>query len=644
MQPMLRSVAAVNLLDSTQLQYQQNNSLVSALNTVSGVRMEERSPGSYRLSLRGSLLRSPFGIRNIKIYFDELPLTDAGGNTYLNAIDPVAIQSIEVYKGPEANIFGANTGGAILISTADLNQNKVSASVTAGAYGLFYQTAQIQRKFKNYSFSMVQGYQRSDGYRANSNMKRQYLQTAHRWDYSPKGSLKLIAFYSDLSYRTPGGLTLQQLELDPRAARPSTATLPGAVAQQAGIYNKTTFAGLTNTYQIAPNVKHVISLFTSYTDFRNPFITNYEKRYESTLGLRTFLEYAVSKQSVKLNTQVGVESAGTKTQIKNFDNEGGTPADIQAADRLKANQNFAFARINLDIKNVFLIELASSINFYNYRYERFFPSIVALQKRKFKNQVMPKIAASYLFSKTLSLRASVSKGYSPPTIAEVRASDNNINNNLQAERGWNYEAGLRLNSRNNRFYANANIFHFELQDAIVRRLNTNDTEYFLNAGGTLQKGLELETSIWLFKNDASILQGIQLRGSYTYSQFRFKDFQNGSANYTGNKLTGVPSHVLVSNLLFEFKKGVYLFAQNHYSSAIPLNDGNTAFSKKFNLVELKTGFNNWKVGKTRFDFFIGLNNLLNEKYSLGNDLNAVGNRYYNAAAGFNFYTGVAFKL
>ncbi|RYF10243.1 MAG: TonB-dependent receptor, partial [Flavobacteriales bacterium] len=251
---------------------------------------------------------------------------------------------------------------------------------------------------------------------------------------------------------------------------------------------------------------------------------------------------------------------------------------------------------------------------------------------------------SYLFSKTLSLRASVSKGYSPPTIAEVRASDNKINNNLQAERGWNYEAGLRLNSRNNRFYANANIFHFELQDAIVRRLNTNDTEYFLNAGGTLQKGLELETSIWLFKNDASILQGIQLRGSYTYSQFRFKDFQNGNANYTGNKLTGVPSHVLVSNLLLEFKNGVYLFAQNHYSSAIPLNDGNTAFSKKFNLVELKTGFNNWKVGKTRFDFFIGLNNLLNEKYSLGNDLNAVGNRYYNAAAGFNFYTGVAYKL
>ena len=36
---------------------------------IPGVRMEERTPGSYRLSIRGSLLRSPFGIRNVKVYF-----------------------------------------------------------------------------------------------------------------------------------------------------------------------------------------------------------------------------------------------------------------------------------------------------------------------------------------------------------------------------------------------------------------------------------------------------------------------------------------------------------------------------------------------------------------------------------------------
>ncbi|WP_246474834.1 TonB-dependent receptor plug domain-containing protein [Pedobacter roseus] len=105
-QPLLRSVSAVSLIDSNLIRNQQSSSLVSTLNATPGVRMEERSPGSYRLSLRGSLLRSPFGIRNIKIYVDDFPLTDAGGNTYLNALDVAAVGTMEIYKGPEASIFG----------------------------------------------------------------------------------------------------------------------------------------------------------------------------------------------------------------------------------------------------------------------------------------------------------------------------------------------------------------------------------------------------------------------------------------------------------------------------------------------------------------------------------------------------------
>jgi iron complex outermembrane receptor protein len=99
------------VLTSRQLNLQPNNSLVSVMNTLPGIRMEERTPGSYRLSIRGSLLRSPFGVRNVKIYFDEIPLTDAGGNTYLNALDVASLHSLEVLKGPDGSLFGANSGG-----------------------------------------------------------------------------------------------------------------------------------------------------------------------------------------------------------------------------------------------------------------------------------------------------------------------------------------------------------------------------------------------------------------------------------------------------------------------------------------------------------------------------------------------------
>jgi iron complex outermembrane receptor protein len=44
------------------------------------------------------------------------------------------------------------------------------------------------------------------------------------------------------------------------------------------------------------------------------------------------------------------------------------------------------------------------------------------------------------------------------------------------------------------------------------------------------------------------------------------------------------------------------------------------------------------------NLFAGGNNLLNTKYSLGNDLNAAAGRYYNAAAGINYYAGISLAL
>ncbi|MFI5450726.1 TonB-dependent receptor [Pedobacter sp. UC225_61] len=644
-QPLLRSVGTVSILDSNQLQNQPNSSLVSSMNTAPGVRMEERSPGSYRLSLRGSLLRSPFGVRNIKIYIDDFPLTDASGNTYLNALDVAGIGSIEIYKGPEASIFGANTGGVVLLNSPTKPINEVELGLTAGSYGLLHQTASLQQLNKNYNFSIIQGYQQSDGYRENSALKRKYIQTSHQWGYSAKGLVKAFLFYSDLGYETPGGLTAAQLTANPRSARPATPTLPSAVQQQAAIYNKTFFGGLAHSYRFNEHFKHVLAVFTSFTDFKNPFITNYEKRKESTIGLRTFVEYAKASQHINYTIQAGLESAKTKNDITNYGNDKGMATALMAADDLTAHQDFGFLRFNFDINQKLLIELGSSLNFFNYRYLSKFPMAIAERKRSFKTRLMPKFAASYLISTNFTVRGSLSKGYSPPTLAEVRSSDNIINNNLQAEAGWNYEGGVRYLANNKRFYVDGSLFYFHLQDAIVRRLNENDIEYFINAGGTKQLGTEVQLSGWLVQTDINrFLNGIQLRTSYTYSHFRFEDFKNATQDFSGNKLAGVPNTTLLTSLEFTFKKGFYFFAQHNYTSAIPLNDANTVFATQYHLADVKTGLRNLQVGKSTLSISAGINNVLNQRYSLGNDLNAASNRYFNAAAGINYYSSLAVKF
>ena len=67
--------APISIVTNSDFYRYNNTSIIDGLNTKPGVRMEQRSSGSYRLSIRGSSLRSPFGVRNVKVYYNGIPFT-----------------------------------------------------------------------------------------------------------------------------------------------------------------------------------------------------------------------------------------------------------------------------------------------------------------------------------------------------------------------------------------------------------------------------------------------------------------------------------------------------------------------------------------------------------------------------------------
>lgn len=639
-----RVPTAVSVLSPADMRLQQGTSLLPAFNTVPGVRMEERSPGSYRLSIRGSLLRSPFGIRNIKIYADDIPLTDAGGNTYLNLIDPDAISSAEILKGPDGSLFGANSGGVVrlALSPPPSDTHHLQVNLQGGSYGLFHGSIGWQQQWKNYQLQVFQGYQRADGYRQNTAMKRSYTQTTQRWEYKPGYALKLLAFYSDLSYRTPGGLTLKESEANPRAARPATATNAGPIALKAGIYNRTFQGGLVHEAQFTPRLQHVLSVFGANTHFENPFLTNYEVRDENTTGFRTYLQWVNNPQQHSLlqwKWLNGVEWQQTSTDVINYGNRGGKRDTVMAADKLNARQYFFFTRFLATVNN-FTLEAAASLNYYGYSYNSKGHTNI-----HFTPQLMPRLSMSYLFTPLVTGRLTVSRGYSPPATAEVRASNNVINTSLQPETGWNYEAGVRAATRRGRAMLDAAFFYYRMQNAIVKRQDANANDYFVNAGGVRQKGIELQGMWWIMKpRPHGVLRGIKWQESYTFSDFKFTDYISGTKNYSGNRLTGVPQHVLVSSLLWQLPESISLYTQHTFTSRLPLDDANSAYAGSYHLLQANVS---WKLPlHTRYVLSLraGADNLLNVKYSLGNDLNAVGNRFYNPAPGRNYFGGISMQL
>jgi iron complex outermembrane receptor protein len=285
--------AAVTVLNKTSLERFGSESFVPAMNTVPGVKMDERSPGSYRLSIRGNLLRSTFGVRNVKVYWNGIPFTDANGTTYINELSLNDIGKIEILKGPSGSMYGSGTGGVVLLSSniPAASGNSFQFKSTAGSYGAFTANATYNQATGNSATNLSVTRQQSDGYRKHTNMRRQTVNFNGNYEISNRQKINAIILYSDLFYQTPGGLTLAEMNADPTQARPAAGIFKSAEAQQAALYLKTMYAGFANAFRFGNNWNNTTAIYFSNTNFRNPTIRNYERKTEQGIGLRSVTKY-----------------------------------------------------------------------------------------------------------------------------------------------------------------------------------------------------------------------------------------------------------------------------------------------------------------------------------------------------------------
>jgi len=632
---LINSTKSVSVVSENLLGQNTPERMLESVNQVPGARMEERSPGSYRISLRGSTLRSPFGVRNVKVYLDDFILSDASGNTYFNVISPELISRMEIYKGPESGDYGAVTGGTLLLQTSD--SERVSAHLASGSYGTFNESFTFSRQLGKHFLEVFENYYQTDSYRQQSKVNRKQVFIKDHFRYSDKGLLKAMALYSDLDYQTPGGLTLEQMQMDRKQARPATKTVPGAAGQDAGIRNKMIMAGLSNEYYFSPEFSHFILIQGSYVDFENPFITNFENRFEKNIALRTHFNYEKHWKHILLAYRFGFEGGINEIIVRNYDNKAGIRGNPQNFDKIKNTSGFYFASQKLNIDEKLFTDISLSLNSNSYEWERSFPG-TAYGKTAFKNQWLPNFGLSYLLGKGFSLRAKAGKGNSAPTSEEIRASDQQFNTYLKPEYGWNKEFGIRKQF-GTALFVEGSYFDFRMKNAIVRRQNEAGLEFFVNSGETVQKGFEVlfESKSFNLKND--IFSFFKFRLSGNFYDFKFKNYRQNNADFSGNDLTGVPRTTVNSLLSFVLFKKLSVDYSHFYTSKIPLNDGNSMWSEPSLVGNIQFRFP-LVVDKSRLQLFLQIQNLYNENYVSGFDINAFGNRYYNPAAERNFVFGV----
>jgi iron complex outermembrane receptor protein len=635
----------VKVISKTSSDWCNKSSLVNAFNTVAGVRMEERSPSSYRINIRGSSLRSPFGVRNIKCYWNDIPMTDPGGNTYFNQFSFNNFSTIEIVKGPAGSMYGAGTGGLLLMhSFENAWKPSINFEYIGGSYGLknIFTSAGFGKQ--NSRSLVTYAHNESNGYRNHTRSKRDNVSFISKFKLSEKQELTAGILYNDMFYETPGGLTKTEFMANPKQARPAIPGLPSADAAKAAIYQKNFTLGINHIYNFASGFNNSTSIYGTFAQIKNPTFRNYERRNEPSFGARTTFVYDKRINETQLKIVVGGEwqEALFNTQVSK--NRNGNPDTLQTDDDIKYITYSVFTQADIKFKGGWIITVGASSNKSKVDFSRLNVYPVLKQDRTYKSEISPRLAFQKKINKNNTVFASVSKGFSPPSISELLPSTGVISTFLEAEEGINYELGGKFSFLKHKLNLEATGYYFKLYNALVTRKDSSNADYYVNAGNTRQEGIELSADYTSSFSKSRIIDQVNIGSAYTFSDYEYGDFKKGKTDFSGKSLPSVPKNTLSILADIQFKKGIYLNSTYYYATKIFLDDANSFAADAYHLLGCRIG---WKLAlhtNVLVNFYTGVDNLLDESYSLGNDINAAAGRYYNPAPKRNYYLGVRFQL
>ena len=354
------------------------------------------------------------------------------------------------------------------------------------------------------------------------------------------------------------------------------------------------------------------------------------------------LEKELSGISFKLTAGGEWQQAYYNTQVSK--NRSGSPDTLQTNDDINISVYSLFTQAVLELGKEWVVTAGTSLNKSSVSIRRLNVYPVLPLKRTYRSEFAPRVSLVKQFGNNFSLSGSFSQGFSPPTISELLPSTGEISTFLEAERGNNYELGARLNLLKSTLQIDITGFYFRLNGALVVPRDINNADFFVNAGDTKQRGLEGSVQYLLkSKKEAAFISLITIRSSHSIYRFNFGTYRKDITDFNGNRLPGVPGYTGSLNIDIQSKKNLLFSISLFRASSVYLNDANTMKDQPYTLVGSRLNYKFTLNKKLSLTLYAGVDNLFDELYSLGNDINAAGGRFYNTAPGRNWYAGIRFS-
>ena len=639
--------ASVSVITAGDLMHTDGVIITSTLNKIPGVYMQQGALNTNRITLRGIGARSQFSTNRIKAYYDEIPLSDAEGETIIEDIDLETISRIEIIKGPNDVSYGSGLGGVISIYGKESLPGLTSARITStlGSFGMYRQTVSAGHGIENSSIQANFSSLESEGFRENSNYDRKSFNLRARHQFSENSTLSFIGVFTRLK-----AFIASSINEDTFINNPESAAANWAAAKGFESYDRL-LLGIGFTHRFNQNLEFKSSVFYNLRDAYEPRPFNILDEYKSGIGFRAKMNYESQVLSLPFEMSLGSEVIFEDYTFSLFENlyqsqpgQGSIAGERFAEVDQKRNYANFFFQMDTRLTEKLMLEKGISLNTTQYSLKDVFNTGNSSQDGAytFENMWSPRLGVSYKLQQGKNIYASVSKGFSIPSVAETLTPEGEINTDLKPETGMNYEMGLKMNWLSNRLYTEVAFYSLQIDNLLVARRIAEDQYVGINAGESSHRGVEILLNYrWI------INPGLRINPFLTgsFNDFEFKDFVDFDNDFSGNKLTGVPNYQWSFGVDINSEIGLSFYAVTRNVGKTPLNDANTLFSDAYNVTDLKTSYQFLMLGRLKTELFAGINNVFDENYAASVLPNAVGfgnvpPRFFYPGNPRNYFMGI----
>lgn len=659
----IETPAAMGVADKDAVQAAESWNIGAVLESMPGVQARSKNSGyDTHLIIRGAGAKAAYGVREIMVMVDGVPITDPDSFTRLGQVDTALIERIEVVRGPNSTLYGANAAGGVvnIITKSGARYQGVGAKVGYGAYGTADGHASYGGALGDHTWYFVgASHKQSDSWREHNAYRATQLNAKLDHLFSGASSLTLLASFNDNRLELPGSLTKEEFEEDPRRVAsqwPNTGRYSDVLRVQ-GEYDN----------DLGPFALKALAWFSRWHhDHPVPYRINDGTAYvygsevqaavphslawlegNLTVGLSAQLDdgdhdkYAyrdlvTEEQEVMTGpppattVTVGVPPYSTSDargelaeSAEGFVQKYG----VYAQETLRLQRKL-IADLGLRLDTV-LFDYAEDILLdWDYRTSTYAPP--APEEASFDRStrwwhVSPRAGLTWRFVEPMSVYAAAGSGFQTPTRGEIARSPD-----LQPQEILNLELGAKLRWKG-RLRVDLAAFWAPLWGEIVPLMDEDGDTYFDNAGETLHRGVELGATV-------RVVGGLFLAGSYTFSDFVFEDFDEMEMQYgqgpprrvthehDGNAIPLVPRHQYDLSLVWRTPWGLTARTGANAWGSYYVDPGNTESYEGFFVLDARLEYAWRELG-----IFAEVRNLLDRRYAAEVSRSYGANRYSPAA-------------